>query len=238
MSHVSRLLKLLFDLVASAALILVAFSLGTRLWQRTIGERSEQPRVTAATLVNWSNSGIWDGPRAATVRIVNFTDYTCHFCARQDSILDAIRSRYPDHVAVITKHIPNPQSEIASRLAIIGRCASHAGFFEQVHPLLFRLADRNASESETMQRLQEGTSGSVSEAIRHCMSTDSAVAQVRADVADGKLLNFQITPVLVINGLVHPGVAEEKTLDEIVISEMRRAERDFLQKSQVSPQQL
>ncbi len=44
---------------------------------------------------------------------------------------------------------------------------------------------------------------------------------------------MQITPVLVINGLVHPGVAEMEVLDDIVLAEMRRAKRDFLQKSQM-----
>lgn len=228
-----RVLKVVFDLASVGALALVAVSFGMQLWQRFHTGTAEPPRVTTATLVNWTNTGIWTGPHAATVRIVNFTDYSCHFCARQDSILDAIRFRYPDHVAVITKLIPNPQSEIASRLAIMGYCASLSGHFGRLHPLLYRLADRNATEDETMRSLRQLAGAEIHDSLGQCMSQDSARVRVRADVADGKLLNMQITPVLVINGLVHPGVAEMEVLDDIVLAEMRRAERDFLQKSQM-----
>ncbi|MET0400675.1 MAG: DsbA family protein [Longimicrobiaceae bacterium] len=38
------------------------------------------------------------------MRIVEFSDFQCPFCARIQTSLDKIRARYPDQVAIVYRH--------------------------------------------------------------------------------------------------------------------------------------
>lgn len=224
-------LAMFFDAITVVVLVGVgALAISRRVEVNPV--RKLDQRIAPEILLRWYDAGVWEGPQDAAVRIINYTDYTCHFCAEQDSALQRLKWTYPSHVAIITRIIPNPRSDVATRLALIARCSNTAHQFQSVHPLLYSIADRNSTLEETLRFLRLRLGDASVDDLVTCLDSGTSVAFIRNDIADAVQLGLDVTPVLVVNGIVRPGVSDFPTLQAIAMAEMRRVERDYLSESQ------
>lgn len=80
------------------------------------------------------------GPEDARLTIVEFSDFTCQFCQKQETIVKEVAGQYKGLVRLVWKNYPEP-SGISLQAAVAGHCAYEQGKFWQYHDLLFEEAN-------------------------------------------------------------------------------------------------
>src|SRR5262245_61999730 len=80
----------------------------------------------ASFVENWSDlldSGTQIGLSSASVKIIEFSDFECPFCARFGNALRDVRAKYPNDIAVVYVHFPIPTHRFAIPAARAAECA-------------------------------------------------------------------------------------------------------------------
>src|SRR5437667_5987181 len=94
----------LFLNVATSAVTLCAVLVATVRVRESFFPPAKNGEVAPARVANWrqyTRHGVRLGPLDPAVTIVEFSDFTCPFCARLAPDLREIRRRYPTNVAVV-----------------------------------------------------------------------------------------------------------------------------------------
>jgi len=118
--------------VGAAAILMVAFRLDER---RPSGSEWNFGSV----IENWaaeSSHGNWIGPQTAEMVVTEFVDFTCPFCRDLVPVLDSLRHRYTDQVALVILHFPLDR-EHSIPAAIVAECAGRQGRFGAMYRSLF-----------------------------------------------------------------------------------------------------
>ena len=101
------------------------------------------------------SDGFGRGPESAPITLVEFSDYQCPYCARSQSVLETIRTRYGDQVRHVFMDFPldniHPKARAA---AVAARCAGAQGEFWEYHSRLFERQGEIAEE-ENLPRWAE-----------------------------------------------------------------------------------
>lgn len=147
------------------------------------------------------------GNPKARVRIVAFSDFTCHFCGQASKNLDTIRKEYGDDVCLIFKHLPLDEKGpggLASAwfVAIAQQNESKAWDFYRImydnrerllaegEPFIKRTAQELGLDVKKLQREAQ------SKKVREILSQDQT---------DGQKLGVEGTPYFLVNNLVVRG---------------------------------
>jgi protein-disulfide isomerase len=78
------------------------------------------------------------GNSEASVYIVEFSDYECSYCAKQEQVLKKVLQKYEDRVRLIWKDYPKTDKNSASyNAAVAARCAKEQDKFWPYHDFLF-----------------------------------------------------------------------------------------------------
>lgn len=169
---------------------------------------------TAHDVRNWpalTGAGHTLGPDSATVRIVEFADFQCPYCAQLEPQLAALRASHPDQVAVIYRHFPIPSHKYAVAAAMASECAADQGRFEAFHDALFRAQDSIGVLSWGAFARRAGVQAL--DAFRQCVSSQRDKERVDRDAAAASSISALGTPTLVVNGKMLTSSAE---LDSVV----------------------
>ena len=183
------------------------------------------PDLRPRKVENWpallAGGGQWMGRRDAPVRIVEFSDFQCPFCARAHPVLQAAIRRHPERVAVLYRHFPldaiHPHARAA---AVASECAAAQGRFEAFATLLF--ARQDALEARPWARFAREAGVPDSAAFARCLVSREAAARVDADARLGATTRIEVTPTLVIDGTLHPGLPTEAELEALISAASER----------------
>ncbi len=207
--------------LATAAMVICALAVTGLLVRReffSLPGRAGQPDMRPRRVDDWEGllaAGQWMGRRDAPVRIVEFSDFQCPFCARAQPALDAVRRRHPDRVAVLYRHFPldaiHPHARPA---AVASECAAAQGRFEQLATLLFARQDSLGVTPWVRFAREAGVRDSA--AFERCMADPRTMAAVDRDVRAARETDVQVTPTLIINGTLRPGALTEAELEELI----------------------
>lgn len=160
-------------------------------------------------------AGQWLGNPRAPVRIVEFSDFQCPFCAKTHPALEAVRRRHPDRVAVLYRHFPlDPIHPYARRAAVASECAAAQGRFAEYSDALFAQQDSIGVKSWARFAAETGVRDTA--AFGRCVTDARALANVERDARAGRDNDVQVTPTLVINGTLRPGAVSEDELERLV----------------------
>jgi cyclophilin family peptidyl-prolyl cis-trans isomerase/protein-disulfide isomerase len=78
------------------------------------------------------------GPENAYLTIIMYGDFQCEICARYARDLEIVRSRYPDDIRLIWRHLPDPRTHDKAALALqASEAAAAQGRFWEMHDQLF-----------------------------------------------------------------------------------------------------
>jgi protein-disulfide isomerase len=167
---------------------------------------------------NWealTSAGQWLGNPRAPVRIVEFSDFQCPFCAKTHPVLEAVQRRHPDRVAVLYRHFPlDAIHPYARQAALASECAAAQGRFAEYSAALF--ARQDSIGVKTWSRFAAETGVPDSAAFGQCFTAARALANVDRDARAGREADVQVTPTLVINGTLRPGAVSEAELERLV----------------------
>jgi protein-disulfide isomerase len=176
------------------------------------------PDLKPRAVDNWAqlvSAGQWLGRSDAPVRIVEFSDFQCPFCARTHPVLEAVRRRHPDRVAVLYRHFPldaiHPHARPA---AAASECAGEQGRFGEFAALLFAQQDSLGAKPWARFAAEAGVGDAA--AFDRCVRDAHTLAAVDRDAKVGAATRIEVTPTLVINGVLRPGAVTEAELDSLL----------------------
>lgn len=162
------------------------------------------------------------GAAAAWVTIVEFTDFECPYCGREEGVLKQILDAYPDDVRLVVRNFPLPPSmhPFARPAAIAAQCAQEQGQYWPMHDLLF--AHQDALSGADLERYAS-QAGLELAAWQSCRQGSAAAAKVDADVQLGLDLGVNATPTFFVNGRALDGAYPLDSFRPIIDSEIARA---------------
>lgn len=157
------------------------------------------------------------GSPDAPVKIVEFSDFQCPFCARAQATIETVRRRHPDRVAVVFRHFPldaiHPHARTA---ALAAECAAEQGRFHAYHDALFAAQDSIGVRAWDEFAAQAGV-GNLP-AFRECVASRRHAPAVERDARVAAGLGLQVTPSLIVNGELRPGLPTEEDLERWVLA--------------------
>jgi protein-disulfide isomerase len=175
----------------------------------------EPPRVEVALGEGTPSRGPLDAP----VVLVEYTDFQCPYCSRVQPTIDALVSRYGDHVLFVTKNLPlpmHPQAQLAGEASL---CAQDQAKFWEFRGWLF--ANQRTMNRETMIAAA-GSLGLDQEVFGTCIESGAHAAQVQADMVEARSFGITGTPGFLINGRVISGAQPVESFEVIINEELTR----------------
>ena len=160
------------------------------------------------------------GPDNAPVTIVEFADYQDPYSARSENTLKQIRANYGDKVRTLFADFPTPKLPNAMDAARAVRCAGEQGKFWEFHDALFadqtKLAVKDLKATAAKLKLDSAK-------FDDCLDKHKYDGDIAKDVAEGKSLGVDGTPVFYINGRPLMGPQPAAKFDKIIADELPAA---------------
>ncbi len=160
-----------------------------------------------------ASAGQWMGPVGAPVQIVEFSDFQCPYCATFAQTLRTLRAKYPDRVSVLYRHYPIEELHPHARTAALAaECAGEQGRFEPYHDRLF--AQQDSIGSKAWERFAAEAGVPDVAAFTRCVADERLMGNVDRDAALAERTGIRVTPSVVIDGTLVPGVLSEPELEK------------------------
>ena len=179
---------------------------------------SEQP-TTVSNWRDYTDAGQWTGPRNAAVTIVEFADFQCPACRVAATRMQALRSKYPDRVAVLYRHAPIPSHEFAAPAAHASLCAAEQGRFEAYHDALF--AHQKQIGRISWAEFADSAGVPDATAFASCIDREGPNPALERDQQAAERLGVRATPTLLINDQLIVGAPTSEELTAIVEKALR-----------------
>jgi len=213
----------LYSDVVTGVLVGCALVVAAAVARRELLPGPQGPDMEPRAVDNWAqlvSAGQWLGPRDAPVRIVEFSDFQCPFCARTHPIVEAVRRRHPGRVSVLYRHFPlDAIHPYARPAAVASECAGEQGRFGEFATLLFAQQDSLGARPWSRFAAQAGVADAA--AFERCVRESRTLPNVDRDAKVGAATRIEVTPTLVINGTLRPGAITEAALDSLVMRATR-----------------
>lgn len=207
--------RLLTGVMVTCALVMTGLAVRNNL--RRPDAPSEPPEVRDWR--RYTTTGQVMGNQGATVRVVEFADFQCPYCARLRSRLERLRRDSDDRVAVVFRHFPLENHPHAQPAAIASECAARDGRFEAFHDLLFENQDSIGKKSWARFAMEAGVADTV--AFNRCRQSPEAEQRVSEDARAAEELRLSGTPTLLIAGHMLVGMPKEGELEQLVRNALR-----------------
>ncbi len=158
------------------------------------------------------------GPEAAAVTIVEFSDFQCPYCRRAVPIIKELRSRYPQDVRVVYRHLPleaiHPRARPAAEAA---SCAEDQGHFWEFHDRLF---EAKAALTASGLRAHAEAIGLDLDAYDGCVTAGTYRDDVTADLEAARAAGITSTPAFLVNGVLLTGAQPVEAFERLIEREL------------------
>jgi protein-disulfide isomerase len=202
----------------SVIAVFILFILGINSYSNKSFTNTVQTNIHQAkpdTIPNWRrllNGGHRIGPADAPVQIVEFSDFQCPYCFEMEPVLKMIRHNYPQKVAITRYNFPLHHHKQALPAALAAECAALQGKYDEYHDLLFTNQDLFPSQPWDSLAKEAGVKDIPK--FHGCVKDEKTLKTVNDDILLGDSLNVNMTPTLIINGIMHPGTIRENKLEQ------------------------
>jgi protein-disulfide isomerase len=150
------------------------------------------------------------GPADAQVTIVEFTDYECPFCIKDEPVVKKVLATYPTQVKLVVKNLPLAIHANAKHLAVLAECMRAQGKFWQAHDELLA--------GDPPKKVREGADEGK---LNACIAKGDE-GQVAEDLALAKQLGMATTPSFVIDGIRIGGSINFEQFKMLIDAELAR----------------
>jgi NhaA family Na+:H+ antiporter len=159
------------------------------------------------------------GPNTAAVKIIEFSDFQCPFCAKLAGLLDEVIAKHPHDVQVVFRNFPleaiHPHARFA---ALAAQCAAIQGRFKEYHSFLFNHQDSLGTTPWVV--VAERAAVPDTGAFSSCLQSSRSMLQLKADVAAGEALSVNSTPAFLVNRFLVRGVPTALVLEKLIAQEL------------------
>lgn len=155
----------------------------------------------------------------AKVTIIQFSDFTCSYCQKQEKILKQILADYKNKVRFIWKDYPNNDpNSISWQAALAGRCALAQNLFWPYHDLLYQNTDLNKQKLIDLA----GSAKLNSTIFKNCLDDAAPRQLVRNNIEEADALEISGVPFLYVNDQEVVGAATYDDLKRIIEVELNK----------------
>lgn len=156
--------------------------------------------------VRLDNRPVLGNPNAR-VKIVAFSDFSCHFCQQASKTVDAILKEYGDDVALIFKNLPlddkGPGADASAWFVAIAQQSAPKAW--EFYKAMYANRDKLLSEgTDFIEQTASGLGVDMKKA-KAAIASPAVKDILRQDQDDGQKLGVEGTPYFLVNNLVVRG---------------------------------
>jgi protein-disulfide isomerase/rhodanese-related sulfurtransferase len=172
--------------------------------------------TTADRLVR-PDSHVTGNPNAA-VTVVEFGDFECPVCGREEPVAREIRAKYGKQIRFVFRQFPLTHiHSFSERMAEASECAAEQGkFWESVDEIYSRQTDL----TEDGLKRDAADIGLDQARFNQCLASGAEAARVHRDHEDGVALGVSGTPTFFIGRQAAPGVPDLDELSRLIDQEL------------------
>lgn len=153
------------------------------------------------------------------VTVVQFSDFDCKFCQKQENVLKLAQQQFGDKVKFIWKDYPDTdKNSISYQAAIAARCAQMQGKFWQYHDELYKSSKISAALFLQIADLLGMNKGQ----FENCLKSETASALVNDNIEEANALGITGVPFIYINKQEIMGEASLEDLKQMINIELTR----------------
>ena len=139
------------------------------------------------------------GKRIAPVTVVMFTDFQCPACSAVHPVLQKVLAEYGDKIRFVVRDFPLTNIHANAFRAALAANAAHAqGKFFEYTEVLYK--NQNALDTTSLKKYAADL-GLNQKQFDLDLESEKYVADVRKDMADGKIYGITGTPTIFVNGV-------------------------------------
>lgn len=153
------------------------------------------------------------GNKAAKVKIFEFSDFQCPYCARHHETLQQLVKDYGDKIAWVFKQFPIASHPLGMPGAVASECAGEQGKFWEMSDKIFTNQDTLTTDS--FEKFAKELSLDV-EKYKTCVKEDKYREKILSDYNAGIDAGVQGTPTNFINGQAVPGAVPLEDMKGII----------------------
>ncbi len=161
------------------------------------------------------------GPTAAPVTIVEFSDFQCPFCSRLIPTLSQVKQKYGDKVKIVFRQYPLNIHDHAPKAAEAALCANDQGKFWELHDAMF--ADQSGLAVGGLKDKATKIAGLKAEEFNSCLDSGKHAGEVKQDIAAGTAAGVNSTPAMFVNGRFISGAVPLADITKVIDDELKRA---------------
>ncbi len=142
----------------------------------------------------------YDGPAAAPVKLVVFSDFDCFFCKawRTRDLRATLKAEFGDQLAIVFRHYPI-KSEGSLTVAEASQCAAEQGKFWQFHDAWFDQHEPGEITEEEIVGIAAAIELDMT-AWQTCRESGQFAPYVQQDLHLAQTTGFPEPPVFFVNG--------------------------------------
>lgn len=206
------------DRLATPVLLICAVVVTGIIARREFFPPTPQNQAAITEVRNWRRyaaEGSRVGANVAPITIVEFSDFQCPFCGVLSRRLDSLRTKYPDKLQLIYRHVPidnlHPHARQAARASF---CADRQGAFSAYHDRLFSNQGAIGLTAWSVLALQVGIADTL--AFNACFASRAPDARLTSDSIAAQELHLRGTPLMLFNERLISGAPSAIVLDSLV----------------------
>ena len=203
--------RILSIVVAAAALVVAALFVRREFSQS--GQRANTTNAGPTFVKSWREAipiARFVGAESARVKLIEFADLECPFCAEFNRTSLVLRKRFSKDLAVGFVHLPLPNHRFARPAAHAAECALGQNRFAEFVDATYRLQDSLGLVSWTRIAKEAGISDTVS--FGRCIVKQPKMQAVEAGVSLAERWGVRGTPTVVLNGWRYSSPPSESVL--------------------------
>lgn len=167
------------------------------------------------------NTDPYRGLLTAPIRIYEFSDFECKYCAQAQEVIEKVLEEYKGMVVLVWKDYPvTSLYENSRKAARAARCAQLQNKFWEFHDALFNREDRALSDNlylEIAKDLNLKTSQ-----FKECLESDLPDQLIDEDLQEGDDLQVYGVPLFIINNQELFGTASLEDFRRAIEIELNR----------------
>ncbi len=176
--------------------------------------------------INIEGRPIW-GAKDAPVTIVEFSDFTCPYCAQAASTLSQVIKAYGDKVNLVFKHTPlsaSPTALIASEYVIAAGLQSEEKAYKLYEALFLKRAELIERGEALVKEEAEAIGFDMKKLIKQAQSMDTKKI-LEQDLKDGRELGVEGTPYFFINDIIIRGALSGEHFKAAIDMALKEAQK-------------
>lgn len=203
-------INLVFGLVIA---VLVVFFGVAILYDYANSGDSGPDALKSGTLVGKAVSAYASESNTGKVKIVEFSEFQCPYCAKAAPTVKRIKEEYGDDVEIVFKHFPLNFHRYAQKAAEASECARDQGEFSEYHDILFE--NQRALDISSLKKYAKDL-GLDSERFNSCLDSGEKTSLVQNDLKEGQSRGVSETPTFFINDQMVVGAQPYEVFKEII----------------------